>query len=380
MPTIGIIQAGDQAMADRYSYLPSLGLTPAVLMLALDFSKRWSGKAQRLVNFTLALIVLAPLAALTYRQVGYWRSDEVLFTRSNLVTSRNFLAKSQLSQVARVNKNYELALALAEESKLECPGFAQSYDQAGLALQKLGRLKEAVENIREAILRDPTTPAFQNDAGTLMIDLDRPKDAIPHFQQALKLDPRFATSMHNLAIVLAGEGREDEALKYWEMALKIEPDNAVFPGWKATILRRKGDLDGAIKAYRLAVNSPDAKHDWIVDYVWILATSPNTTPGEWNDAIQFGKKSVEDSNANDFLAHDAYSAALARGGQFDAAVTEATLAQKLAIAAGKPLFASQVQARIDLYKSGQPYLARLHHATESMAATNPSTIPVNPAK
>ncbi len=302
MPTIGLIQAGDQAMADRYTYLSSLGLLPAIVWGGYAALKFLVGSWARVAGFAMAAAALGGLATAAFIQVGYWRDPAAAWGHAVEVTSHNFLAECGLAQSERVHQRLDLSLALAKAARADFPLWSRPYQEVGLALQAQGRLKEALKEFRVAIVTEPTKPEIRNDTGGVLVDLKRPKEAMAQFREAVRLDPSFVMARHNLAVLLMAEGKTAEAMQQWREALILKPRFGPGHGNLAMALRREGDWHGAIQHYRAAIAAGENDPDWQVDLVWLLATSPDASARDVDEAVELGRKVAGDQGKNNALA------------------------------------------------------------------------------
>jgi hypothetical protein len=184
-PVIGLVQVGSQGMADRYAYLPVIGLWIAVTWEGAYLAARWPARLRRRLSWILVAIVAA-LSVLTWRQIGYWSDQEVLFRHTVAVTEGNGRANLILSQALGEKGRYREALGYAEEAARLEPMYPPAHGNLGFLLYRAGRIDEAIDRFRRAIL----------------------------------LQPDYAEAHYNLGIAYGKQGRVEEAMK--EMALGAE--------------------------------------------------------------------------------------------------------------------------------------------------------------
>jgi Flp pilus assembly protein TadD len=177
LPVIGLVQVGAQSHAERYAYLPMVGVIVAVTWWAGDLARRWD-RARRVVG-PLAVVVLLLLATATRGELRYWRDEIALFRR---------------------------AIALHERSGIETPHAMILYYQLGTALQREGRLEEAVEAYRSALEANPDDPRPHNNLGASLAALGRDDEAAAQFEAALEVEPRHPAALYNLALREAARG------------------------------------------------------------------------------------------------------------------------------------------------------------------------------
>jgi tetratricopeptide (TPR) repeat protein len=268
VPVIGLIQAGSQARADRYMYLPAVGLS---IMLAWGLSELLKGKAA----IAAAIVACVAAAVLCEAQIQYWRNSEALFRHALDVTSGNYLAHHNLGVALAGEGRFPEAIEQYQAALAIEPHAANVQTDYGNALAKSGRLPEAIAYYRSALRILPDSPIIHNDLANALaatpgsmaeavaeyrtalrlnpdyeearnnlaqvqsntaeaqfnigVDLAKsrqPETAIPHFEEALRLKPDYVDAHNNLGVVLAGAGRVEEAISHFEAALRIDPNSA----------------------------------------------------------------------------------------------------------------------------------------------------------
>ena len=187
VPVIGIVQVGGQSMADRYSYVPMVGLSIAAAFGAAELSGRvrWGP----VVAWTLALTAVAGWILATRAQVGFWKDDPTLFQHALDVTERNYLAHLRLANDAwNAGRGDEAIVHFAETVRL-APDMPEAHNNYGAALLVSGRTDEAIEELREAVRLEPDVgDAYINLAGALL-KKGRTEEAIPYLEEGVRLRP-----------------------------------------------------------------------------------------------------------------------------------------------------------------------------------------------
>lgn len=261
VPVVGLVQVGVQAMADRFTYVPLIGLFIVISWGAVDLASRWSVPRRALLVPGLAIVLVLAIAARA--QLGHWKDSVTFWTRATEITldlerprahlalarvlagqGRMTEAIGHLSEAARLlpgdaDVRHELGLALASEEKIEeaasamreairlRPDFAAARSDLGLLLARLDRPDEARAQYEEAIRLAPQLPEARNNLGSLLIAQERYAEAIPHLQEAVRLRPGFELAHVNLGIALAHAGRIDEAIAEFASTLQINPSNEI---------------------------------------------------------------------------------------------------------------------------------------------------------
>lgn len=220
VPVIGLVQVGRQAMADRYTYLPLVGL---FIMLAWSWAEftansRFGSKA----SVAVAALVLFGALLLTSRQVRTWSNSQALFAHAIEVTKDNYFAHNSLGRVFANSGRFEEAQAQFEEVLRTFPNFPEAHFSMGVLLARKGKYQEAVAHYKEAVETHPDATTHFNFGNALM-KLGRADEAIAHFAEAARLDPQLAEAQNNWGYVLTTDGRLREAAQHYTAALRINP-------------------------------------------------------------------------------------------------------------------------------------------------------------
>lgn len=256
VPVIGLVQVGAQARADRYTYVPMVGLSIMLAWGAAEVPRRWP--RSRPVLTALAAVACSCLVILTWVQVGYWRNSESLFRHALDVTDGNYLAHHNLG-VALAEDPARLPEAIAHyEAALRIkPDYVTALTDLGSAWSKTpGRLSDAVAAYRAALRIAPDAAIPHNNlANTLSQIPGRLPEAIAEYEAALRIEPDYAEAHDNLGLALAGlPGRLPEAIVHYEAALRIRPDYAEAHANLANALAEiPGRLPEAIAEYEAAL-------------------------------------------------------------------------------------------------------------------------------
>jgi len=224
VPVIGLVQAGEQAMADRYTYVPLIGL---FVMIAWGVPDLTAGcRRQKKLLATAAAGTLAALAAATWVQAGYWRSSATLFEHALQVTTENYMAHDGLaSDLAGRGRLVEAERHYREALRIK-PDFAEAHNNLGVLLARQRKFDEAVAHFSQALRLRPALVRVHNNLGLALAQQGRPAEAMVQFAEAIRLIPDFAEAHNNLGLVLAQQGRLDEAIMHFSQAVRINPGDA----------------------------------------------------------------------------------------------------------------------------------------------------------
>jgi protein O-mannosyl-transferase len=229
-PVIGLVQVGAQARADRYTYMPSIGITIMLAWGAADLVARLPRAKPLVASLAAASCVAA--AACTWIQTGFWRNSRTLFQHAVDVTQGNYLAHHSLGvALAETPDGLNQAIGQFQAALKIQPGYVRAHTDLGSAFAKQGRLSDAMAEYRAALAIDPDLAIPHNNLGNTYAQLGLWDHAISEYDAALRLDPEYPDARHNLAeaeynlgLGLAKAGRTFEAVAHLEAALRIRPD------------------------------------------------------------------------------------------------------------------------------------------------------------
>ena len=251
IPVIGLVQVGTQAMADRYSYIPCIGILILLVWALADFSRHTTMPRAVLPAFSVAAILCS--AILTREQLGFWRNSETLFRHALQVTSNNYVAHDSLGDVLADKGLVEPAEQHYREALRLSPSYGAAHNNLGLLLMHQGKLDEAIAHYEAVLKTSPNNPDVLANLGNALYKKgDRP-GALDCFQRALVADPDHPEAHENLARVLFMEGRSQEGIAHFREVLRIRPDYAMAHHNLAVALLGQGHSDEAIQHLRTAI-------------------------------------------------------------------------------------------------------------------------------
>lgn len=272
LPVIGIIQVGYQAMADRYTYIPLVGIFIAAVFSVDELLSRRQRFFPVAAGIGIAILIL--LGGLSHRQTGYWQDSFTLFNRALAVTENNFVAHNHLGVAYLEKENLDLArqhfeqtlaikpdhyaawsnlgsISLRKKHYVEAeqyfrkslehkPSFSVAMNNLGLALYLEKRLDEAIEAFRQSIALEPDSAASHDNLGSALLATGDAAGALVHFDAALRLDDSFAGAWYDRGRALRALGRNAEARQQFIETLARDP---AFSS-AATALRELNALEG----------------------------------------------------------------------------------------------------------------------------------------
>ncbi|CAB5093917.1 Tetratricopeptide TPR_2 repeat protein [Olavius algarvensis associated proteobacterium Delta 3] len=224
VPVIGLVQVGSQAMADRYSYLPLIGLfIIAAWGLPELLAGRRHGKAILRGGGILALIMLGVLSA---RQVGHWRDTKTLSYYILSVTQDNVIILNSLGAFYTREGKLEKAEAYLRRSLYLKPQFGLAHNNMGIVQSLMGRTKMAIFHHRQAIRYDPHRAMHQYNYAVILVRQKRFQEALDRLSETLRIDPNFADAYVVIGMLLMQSGKNDDAADLFRHALEINPIHA----------------------------------------------------------------------------------------------------------------------------------------------------------
>ncbi len=221
VPVIGIVQVGEQAMADRFTYVPMIGLAIAIAFGAAELAAT-SDSVRRTVR-VLAPAILLVWAGLAWRQLGYWKDDATLFGHVVDVMPTHHVAHGALGNAAFAANRYDLAIQEYTEARKLNPGYAQWAANLGVVLARVGKTSEARKQFEDALAIDPHHKDAHHNLGLLLAGEGKYDEAIAHFEASLAKDPDQYMVFYNLGVARKLQGKRAEAIAAFEKALDLAP-------------------------------------------------------------------------------------------------------------------------------------------------------------
>jgi protein O-mannosyl-transferase len=326
VPVIGLVQVGEQAHADRYTYLPQIGLYIMIAWTVGDLLLESRPRVRSALVGVAAALAILSLGVRAFGQASYWKNSETLWNHTLTVTGENDVAHNNLGF---------LFLRRGELDK------AISQFQAALNIQS--RNTETHYSLGAALI--------QNNLGNALARQHLWDKAIDHLQEAVRLRPDYADAYFNLGSVLFQQGRIDQAIAQWQKALAIRPTDAEAHRSVASALRKQGNVKEAIAEYEQALNVVPEDSVALNNLAWILATSSDASMRDGARAVTLAVKAVQAPGGRDPNLLRTLAAARAEAGQFAEAVATAETAKALASTQDKPELTSRLEEEITLYRA-----------------------------
>jgi Flp pilus assembly protein TadD len=285
VPVIGLVQVGSQALADRYAYLPTIGLYVLVAWGVRDLLAR-AGKGARGAVFAGAVVVLVALALTTRAQIAHWRDSEALWRRAVAVTRNNYVAHNALGLALQRSGQLDEAEAQFQAALGVKINYLQAHVNLARLLAQRGDVDGAISQYQRAIFIRPRYAPAHNNLGGLLHNLGRSSEARRHVERALECNPRLPEAHANMAMIALAEGLEEEAARHFRSGFELKPPHA-----------------------RAASR-----------FAWLLATSKDDALRNGVEAMHWARYGAEASEFEDPDSLAALAAACAEVGDFDEAV------------------------------------------------------------
>ena len=262
VPVIGIfVQVGGElAMADRYAYLPLIGIFIIIAWGLPELIARWRHR-EKILSIS-AGIIISMLMATTWIQLSYWKNSLDLFKRAISVANKkdpNFknpnhallynhlgLVFYNMGKPEESTSHYEMAIKIA-------PDLAMAHTNLGISHLTMGNTKEAISHYKTAIKFNPNHAHGHYNLGIVLFALGKVEEAISHYQTAIKLNPNYAAAHNNLGLILEENGRTHEAISNYTTAINLKPDYAAAHSNLGNTLFALGKTEEAIAHYKTVV-------------------------------------------------------------------------------------------------------------------------------
>ncbi len=387
VPVIGIVQVGDQAMADRYTYLPQIGILFAIVWGASELSE--GRRAARAFLRVAAASSVLGLIVVTSIQIGHWRTSETLCVHALRATSKNYRVHALLGQVELMKGDLDAAEDQFQHAVSIKPDNADAYASLGDVAARRGDSATAELRFRRALAIDKDDVKANNNLGVLYARTARYEEAAAHLERVLAIDPDDSDARANLGMVLLEQRRPELAVTHLVRAIELRPDDAEAQGYLGTaygmggnvrlaethlrrslelapddahvranlgsVLAGAGRLQEAEGLYRSALQREPDLVEASIPLAWILSTARDSSLRNGEEAVRLAERNAVLSGRANADVLDRLAAAYAEAGRFADAVTTASRALELSTESGSPELRAAIEARLRDYRSGRPF-------------------------
>ena len=259
LPTIGLVQVGLQVMADRFLYLPQIGICVALAWGTAHLPGPCAYR--RCLLAALSAVVVAGLMVCAWQQTSYWRNSEQLWMRTLACTAHNPTAHNSLGAALFGRGRIDEAMAHYRKALEIKPDDAEANYNLGIALASRGQVNEAFPYFQKAVKINPDYAEAHDNLGVALARRGQNDEAIAHFRKALEIKPEYAAARTNLGAALARCGRVDEAIAQYRKALEIKPEYVQAHINLGDALAGRGRLGEALEHYQKALDVAIAHND-----------------------------------------------------------------------------------------------------------------------
>jgi tetratricopeptide (TPR) repeat protein len=352
VPVIGLVQVGGQSMADRYVYLPAIGIFIMCIWAAADFVSRL--RYGKVIAAFAGGMVLAALLVCTRAQVRHWKDSASLYTHALAVTTDNWVMHNNYGEFLRARGDLGEAVPHLQEAIRIYPAYAKAHNNLGCALRQKGQLPEAAAELKIAIEISPDYAKAHNNYGVVLSEMKLYDKAIEHYTRALTIDPYYSGAARNLYTAGVESGKLDAAAAAFRSLTDKGKGAADLYYGIAMIDMMQGRFEAAADNLRQVLRMQPQNIDAMGTLAYMLATCPDVGVRRPPEAVSLAEKACELTGYERPELIDLLSQAYAVAGRLDMAQQTADKAAALALSQGKTALAEQIKARIQSYEGMQP--------------------------
>jgi tetratricopeptide (TPR) repeat protein len=378
-PVIGIIQVGAHGMADRYTYIPLIGIFICVAWSAAELCQ--GNKNFQIALTVVGLGIVAACALTSHRQVQYWRNNTILFQHTLAVTGNNPFAQYHVARGLREEGKTVEAMAELKSVIAADPSLGIAYCEIADMLESAGNTNEAIAQYEAALRMTPDVGWIHNHLGVLFMRMGQPDQAAAQYQEAVQKEPDNADAQYNLGIALFDRGdytaaafhlaaaarlqpkdadvrvslaeaelkvdRSDQAQAALQEAVRICPTNAQAHESLGLILARQDHFHEAVPHFQAAVKLKPDWPDALNNLAWVEATQLGDGP----EAVRLAQRACALTGGREARFLGTLDTAYAAAGRLEDAIRTAEKARDLALAAGQKDLADAAETRLASYRN-----------------------------
>ena len=340
-------------VADHYQYLACIG--PIGLFSAGVFSLIGVFKQYRAFILSAALVVVATLAALTWRQAAMYGDIETLWRTTLARNPECWMAHTNLGIVLLQKGQLDDGIVHYRAALRMQPDSWDAEYNLGTALLAQGKVDEAIFHCERAVAMEPNDPDGQVSLGNALLEKKRIDEAIIHYQKAMAIWPDHFLARYGLGQAFLEKGELDTAIAHCRAALLIRPDDTDCHTVLAAALDEKGETAEAIRHYEKALQIFPQSISALTNLAWLLATSPIESLRNGGRAVEIARQADQLSGGTNTVVLRTLAAAYAETGQFGKAIESARTAVQLARMHDDDSLAMELEQQIALYRLHMPY-------------------------
>ena len=347
VPVIGIVKVGVQSMADRYTYIPYVGLFIIVVWLAHDITAGW--KKRKIIVGILAATSLGGMIILTRTQVKYWENSITLYEHAFEVTNNNYMMHHAMgvemekrNQINDAEHHYRRTIEIN-------PNFGPTYLGLGTVYWRQGKPEKAAEFYRKSLKINPKDPLAKYN---LSVVLKSQKD-VELYRKILAMNPDDLLATYNLGIVLKAQSKFEEANIHLG---KIDLTDISVKFKLARLLYGNHQTAQAIQQFKEILQRERNHIEALNNLAWILAACKEKPYINSVEAVKLAQAAYQLTDNRNMVVLDTLAVAYAANGQFEKAIDTAQKALSLAGDSGQEVLRKQIEVRLALFRQREPYV------------------------
>jgi tetratricopeptide (TPR) repeat protein len=388
VPVIGLVQVGEQAMADRYTYITLTGL---FIIICWGISDLLQGRRhQKLILNLSSFTVIFVLSVSAWFQTSYWRNNSSLFQHALKVTKGNYVIYNNFGALLSEEGKLEEAILLYRQAIEAVPDYPNAFNNLGIAYYRLGRYQEAIRTLKHAVQTKGDFAEAYYNLGVAYNKTGCYPEAAEAFRSVIKIKPDDAEALYNLGVIYGRLSEHNEEMECYNRAIAVKPDFSKAYDGLGCALIHQNKFNQAIaclqQAIKLDPNSPTANRSLLIALIqqgrikeatalagralrttpdliniidrlaWISATHRGTIFYNPRHAVKLAEQVCKLNGYADAKMLDTLAVAYAAVNRYSEAVATAEKAVQVARSAGDKSLMSQIQQRLDLYKKNRPYV------------------------
>jgi len=353
VPVIGLVQVGKQSMADRYTYLPSIGILVMVAWGAARLSEGWR-RRNMVLGISTGLLLIG-LTLCTRAQVRHWKNSLTLFGHGVKATPNNYFIHYHYGDALLIDGRLDEAAFHFQEALRINPLFEKPYDGLAKSFYKQGKFDEAISVCKKRLRIGKPDPAIYHRLGMAYYSKGAGSLAIQSFKESLRLKPDSVSTNENLAKVVMSLKNPDAAIRHLTEAIQLNPNIALTHFNLARALKSKGRTEEAITHFREALRIKPTWEKPMNSLAWILATHSQDRFRNPQEALSLALRACELADYQDPGFLDTLAAAYAAVGRFADAAATAEKALQIVASGDKKERATRIRNRLYLYRQQKPY-------------------------
>lgn len=353
VPVLGLLQVAQQARADRFTYVPLIGVFIVLSWGTAEAAGRW--RSGRLASIAVATTLLFACMTLTRSQLRYWRDSTSLWNRALQVSGNDPRLHTIVVQHFLDGGEPELAIQQATLMRQLYPDNPDSHRLHGFAMLKGGRHDEALASLGQTVALRPDSCENRRQLAQALWSLGRIPAAQEQYAAIARLEPESAEGRHFVGTEFHRDGKYVEAVRCYRDAVRLAPENVYYHCDLALALEDLADPKAAREHYRDAFDIDPEWPQACARLAWILSTHPEPTRRDGAGAIRYARQACSNAGPRHPPFLRALAAAYAEAGLFQKAIDTASEARRLAMQVGGHGFMKLVDSELRQYQKGQPF-------------------------